>query len=110
MNKKIVALTSLVTSVLLPLSAFAYTSPPPPGSFTGGVDAIIGAIFDIFWPIVAAFVIVMFTIAGFKFLTAQGDPSRIKEGRDAVIWGVAGVGVILIAWSIISIVSTALNV
>ena len=108
MNKKIIAMSIVV--LLTPLAALAYTSPPPPGTFNGNIDAIIGAIFNVFWPIVVAFVIVMFTIAGFKFMTAQGDAGRIADARNAVIWGVAGVGVILLAWSILAIVSTSLGV
>ena len=112
MNKKLIIIYALVIS-LVPVSilnAAGYTSPPIPGPFSGDVNSIIITLFNIFWPIAAAFVVIMFVIAGFKFLTAQGEASKVNEARQAVIWGVVGVAVILLAWSIISIVSTQLGV
>ncbi len=41
---------------------------------------------------------------GFLFLTAQGDPGRIKKGKDSITWGIIGLVIALLSWSIINFV------
>lgn len=45
---------------------------------------------------------------GFLFLTAQGDPGRIKKGKDSITWGVIGLIIALLSWSIINFVLTTM--
>lgn len=51
---------------------------------------------------VAQTIIIMLTTlyliyAGFMFVTAKGDPARIKKARDALLWGFVGAGLVLCA-------------
>ena len=110
MNKKLIALSSLAALLALPLVSLAVLIPAEPASLNITVPQLINILFDIFWPVVVAFVIVMFALAGFIFMTAQGDPAKIGTARAAVIWGVVGVIVILLAFSIILIARTQLGV
>lgn len=41
---------------------------------------------------------------GFLFLTAQGDPGKIKKGKDSITWGIIGLMIALLSWSIINFV------
>lgn len=41
---------------------------------------------------------------GFLFLTAQGDPGKIKKGKDSITWGIIGLIIALLSWSIINFV------
>ncbi len=112
MNKKIVAFSSL--SVLLILPVFVLAQVNTPGQYSGtalqlAID-IITFLLDILWIVAATFVVVMLVIAGFKYLTAQGDPGKIQEANKAVIWGVAGVAVILLSWSITGVLRTQFSV
>jgi len=50
--------------------------------------------------------VVCFVIAGVLFLTAQGSPEKIQAARNAFLWGVAGVVVGVLAFTIISIVKS----
>ena|SRR3989344_1915168 len=108
MNRKITYIL-LFASILLPGFVLA-----APGLFTGNLtdlaDNIATLIKNILWTIAIVFVIVMFVIAGFKFLTAQGNSQQVAEARNAVIWGLVGVVVIILAWSVVTIVSTQLGV
>jgi len=61
------------------------------------------------WIIFAGLAVICFIIAGVLFLTAQGDPEKVASARSAFIWGVVGVVVGIVAYSIIAIVSTALR-
>lgn len=53
--------------------------------------------------------VICFLIAGVLFLTAKGEPEKIKQARSAIYWGVAGVVVGILAFSIIAIVSNILS-
>ena len=53
--------------------------------------------------------IVLFIAAGLLFLTAQGDPKKTQTARWAALWGAAGVGVMILAFSIINIVENILS-
>ena len=112
MNKKLVVLASTVSAVLLglPLAALAYSSGALPNSAATSIDGIVLAILGLIWPIFMGFAVIMFFLAGFTLLNAQGDASKVKDARDALIWGVAGVAVGLLALTIPLIVRTALGI
>jgi len=73
-----------------------------------GFDTILTSIKSAIWQIFAVFVVVMFVIAGIAFMTAQGDPEKLKTARSAFIWGVVGIAVAIIGYSIVAIVQSAL--
>jgi FtsH-binding integral membrane protein len=51
----------------------------------------------------------MFVVAGITFLTANGEPDKLKTARSALLWGTIGIVVAIIAYSIIGIISGALT-
>lgn len=96
----------------VPLSALAFdvnTIAEPKTDAGLNVVSFINNVFKFVWPIVVAVIIISFIIAGFKFLSAQGNPQQLAEARTALIWGIAGVVVIILAYSIISIVRNAFS-
>ncbi len=115
-NKKIFYLFGIVLFLTLPLLSLAQQPQPTINNLPNGltfdklIEDIKDNVLNILWIIAMAFVIIMFVLAGFKFLTAQGDPGKVAEARQSVIWGIAGAVVIVLAWSIIAIVKTQLNV
>lgn len=68
------------------------------------IEAVVESVKTATWIIFAAVAVICFVIAGILFLTAQGQPEKLKTARSAFIWGVAGVVVGIVAFSIISIV------
>src|SRR5581483_8838209 len=102
-KKKVIAISSLIL-VALPTVIFALTLPnqPNPGK-TVSIDiwTIINSILTFLWLIFVGVAIFMFIWAGFLFLTAHGDPTKISTARKAVIWGVVGVIVAMLAFSIV---------
>ena len=116
MNKKF-AISTLSIFLLLPIISFAQGPILFPGTppLTSTVDLytlavlIASIILNATWVISVAFVIVQFIIAGFKFLSAQGNPQKIDEARHAVIWGTGGIVVILLAFSILVIMRVTLG-
>ncbi len=101
MNKKIATLVSFAACLALPLVTLAAFNPgATPVGFSGSISSIIGLVLDFLWPIFAGFAVIMFLIAGFLFLSSQGDPAKVQAARQAVLWGIIGVVVGLLAFSI----------
>ncbi len=101
MNKKLVTLFILTTLLVLPIVAFA--SPLFPDlNQNGDIDttAVIYNVLLGIWPIFGAVAILMFIWAGFLFLTAQGDPTKISSAKKALMWGIIGTAVALLSSSI----------
>jgi hypothetical protein len=117
MNKKITVASISTFLFSLPLSTFAeamfFPQLPP---LTGNITLyqltlnVIAVLLNVMWVIAIAFTVIMFILAGFKFFTAQGDPTKVSEATRAVIYGVAGVAVIILSFSVLAIVRTTLGV
>src|SRR3989344_2002472 len=56
------------------------------------------------------FIVVAVVYFGVKFLTAQGDPTKLTEARKSFMWGLAGIIVILGTYTIIATVAYSLGV
>ena len=106
MKKNILALTLISLSVLaLPVMVFAVVDNPT-GAEIGSLGEIVNNIASAMWIIFGGVAVVCFVVAGILFLTAGGAPEKVQTARAAFIWGVAGVVVGIIAYSIIQIVSS----
>ena len=94
----------------LPAVMLAFNPGPIPNAAPGlSINDLVDVVFAILWPIAVAFFIVMFVIAAFRFFTAQGKAEDVAAARQFVIWGIVGVVVALIAWSIPFIVRNTLS-
>ncbi len=112
MNKKLISL-SIIALLLLPPLALAIdigATHQPDTGVINIVDLINTLLNDLVWPIAAAIVLILFIMAGIIFLTAQGDAGKLATARSAVIWGVVGVIVIIVAFSIISTIEALVGV
>lgn len=75
------------------------------------IDTIVTNLLTlVVWPIFAGAATIMFIWAGFTFLTASGDVSKIAQAKKAVLWGAIGIGVGLAAFSAKNIVTAILGV
>lgn len=81
----------------------------PSGGQAINVEALLLVVLNILWPVVVTVVIIFFVLAGFKFLTAQGDPKQLETARKFLMWGMGGVIVIILAFSIISTIRMTLG-
>lgn len=110
MNKKLIIAVSCAL-LALPVAALAvpvYSSGSLPNTLPNAtLDGVVLAILGIIWPIFMGFAVIMFFIAGFNLLNSQGDDSKVKDARNAIIWGVAGLAVGLLALTIPVVVRTA---
>ena len=110
-NKTVIKLIKFpFFAVLLLLPVFVLAFAPPPVPSGASLSDIIDGLLNLLWIIAVVIVIVMFILAGILFLVARGEPDKIKQARDAVIWGTVGTAVILISASILLIVRGLLGV
>lgn len=111
MQTKKITLVSL-SSLLLPVLALAQmeaNAPGGTGTSIGSLQQIIHAIENAAGLVFGAIAVIAFIVAGILFLTAGGDADKIAAARSAFIWGIAGVVVGIIAFSIIAIVSSVIR-
>jgi hypothetical protein len=99
---------SILSLLVFPVLTFAQTTVPQPG---GGFDMgkLMSGIAKLAWEFFAGLAVVMFVFAGVMFLTSTGDPGKIKTARDAFLWGVVGIIVAILAFSITTIIKTSVG-
>lgn len=90
--------------LLLPVLAFAQ-----PTVQLGSLQQVVANIERAVWIVFGLIAVIAFVTAGILFLTAGGQPEKVQAARSAFIWGVAGVVVGIIAYSIIAIVSSIMG-
>ena len=67
--------------------------------------AILNMVIVIATPIIVLFII----IAGFKYVTAQGNPEKLQEANRALMYGIIGGVIIIGAVAILQIVQNTVN-
>ncbi|MEI7425091.1 MAG: hypothetical protein WCK10_03170 [Candidatus Staskawiczbacteria bacterium] len=104
--QKIKLTLALVGLLALPVMAFAIPAGVPSIS---GLTQIVTYIENALWIIFGLIAVICFVMAGILFLTAGGQPEKVQSARSAFIWGIAGVVVGIVAYSIVQIVSTVMQ-
>lgn len=83
-----------------PPGSICISNPIKADTFAELIDNIIDFIFNIALLIAP----IMFIIAGFSYITAAGDPAKIKKSGDIVIWTGIGLIVVLLSKGIIQVI------
>lgn len=85
------------------------------GTLEGGpesaadVYAIFGRVANLFFVFFIALSVLLFIWAGFLFISGGGDPKKIQEAKDRIVWGVIGLVVAMLAAFIPSLVQDLLK-
>ena len=80
-------------------------------NFSTQIPEKLNLIFNgIIWPVSVLVIIILFIMAGFSFLTSKGDAAKLEQARRFVIWGIVGVVVILISFSIVQTVKNIIQI
>lgn len=101
--KKIVVSLILLSIFLAPALVFAQ-----PNVAINSLDQLVNAVKRPLWVVFGLIALICFVIAGILFLTASGNPEKIAQARTAFLWGIVGVVVGIVAYSIVTIIETAL--
>lgn len=105
----ILILTFLITSFVLVTGQeedVKIESPIRYKTFAGLINAIIDFIFNLALVLVPLIII----ISGYMFITAMGDPKRVDQARDTIIWAVVGILIILVAKGTIEVIKRVFGI
>jgi hypothetical protein len=69
------------------------------------LNALVKAVVIIAAPIIVLFII----LSGFKYVTAQGDPTKLTEAKRALIYSIIGAVIIIGSAAILEIVANTIN-
>lgn len=92
--KKFYWLSAISYWILAALPVFAQEAvalPNPLGTTNAAV--IVGRIIGILIGFVGGIALLVFIYGGFQWLTALGNPEKIKKGRDIMLWAVLGMAI-----------------
>lgn len=82
-------------------------------SVTGGdcdIVSLFTAIADnVLVPIGSVLAVIFFVLSGFKFVTAQGDPGKITEARNALLYTAIGTAILLGADLLAHVISNTVH-
>lgn len=84
-------------SVVLPLLASAQTLPPPPATSITGVFALVCTIFGYLFYVLVLATIFFVIMAAFKYLTAAGDPEKVKAANQQLLFAAVAIVVGILA-------------
>jgi len=98
--KKIFLGTILATLLIAPVTVSAQSAAAPTIDVLGVLDNLINWLFTILLIVAVIFLI----IAAFNFITASGDPEKIKTARNFVLYALIGVAVAVAARGLVLLV------
>jgi hypothetical protein len=103
MNKnvlKYLSIISIAAAGILPLVALAQDTP---GNINLDVNRLVNILNNIkVWFAEAIFILGIVTIlyAAFLYMTAGGDDTRIDKAKKALVWGIVGIIIAMLAYGI----------
>jgi len=103
--KKILTSMILATLLIAPVMVSAQTAAAPTVDVMTVLDSLVDWLFSILLIVAVIFLI----IAAFTFITASGDPEKIKTARNFVLYALIGVAVAVAARGLVSLVQTIMN-
>jgi len=70
----------------------------------GNLRSDVGDVLNIIIYVIGIAAVIVIIIGGINIVMSQGDPSKVKKGKDAVLYGVIGLIVTISAWAIVRFV------
>ncbi len=70
------------------------------------LNAMIGTILSAVYGVVGIIAVVMIILGGISYATSQGDPGKVKKGKDTILYGIIGLVIVLLAFAITNFVLT----
>lgn len=90
----------MLKSLLLAAGGLDVSKLPQPSADSGALQTILNIVFVI----TGSIAVLIIVIAGFKFVISAGDPGAVSKARNAIIYAVIGLIVIISATVIVNFV------
>ena len=71
---------------------------------TKDLEGAIGNILNIVYLVIGIVAVVMIILGGISYATSQGDPGKVKKGKDTIMYGIIGLVIVLLAFAITNFV------
>jgi len=97
--KKIITAIAFFSLLVVPFVTDANGSPT--------LDRVLGNLKTALWGAFTILAVICFMWAGILFLTSSGDPEKMRRAKNALIYGIVGVVVAILGYSIVGIIKTA---
>ena len=72
-------------------------------SIVGIVQTLVG----VAMAVLGTVAVVVLVIAGQRYITAAGDPGKLKSAKDMLVWGIVGLLIAVLAYAIVALVAGA---
>lgn len=115
----IILTIAVLTVFLLPSVNFILAQPVPTTGVTGipnpldGIDSLYdlvqAIINNIVVPIGSVVIVLMIIFAGFQFVTAQGNETKIGDAKKTFFFAVIGAAILLGSWAIAQIIKNTVD-
>ena len=76
---------------------------------TSDLNSVIQIIINTIIFVIGMVAVVMIILGGISYATSQGDPAKVKKGKDTILYGIIGLVVALLAFAIVNFVLGAFN-
>ncbi|MDG1949786.1 MAG: hypothetical protein P8J32_03090 [bacterium] len=76
---------------------------------TTNIRAVIGRIIQAILGVTGSIALLMFIWGGFLWLTSAGNDTRIKKGKDTLVWSSIGLTVMVAAYALVQTIVVALE-
>lgn len=75
----------------------------------GGLETIVRTIISTIIFVVGILAVIMIILGGISYATSQGDSSKVKKGKDTILYGIVGLVISILAYAIVQFVLRAVN-
>jgi magnesium-transporting ATPase (P-type) len=93
---------SIFLILIFPSTVFAANNPGPAGilQLQQLIVRIIGLIGEV------AFIVltIMLVVAGFKYITSEGDQKKLQQAHDTTTWAILGIVFLVIGWLVLRLI------
>ncbi len=80
-----------------------------PDNCSSDLNVVIRTIINAIVFAIGMVAVIMIIIGGISYATSQGDPGKVKKGKDTIMYGIIGLVIALLAFAIVNFVLQAIN-
>ena len=101
--KKLSFIILFVGLVMAPLLSIAQ-GPEPIITHPDQVVGLLSSVLGYIWTIMGIIVVLMLLYAGFKFMTAAGDDTKLQEAKDTVKYSIIGIVIMVLSGGVMALI------